>query len=110
MAANKEPYFWKYKGKGSTWINDNLEDLVTAVARHNALDPFDHTVRAYYKREIVGQMCQEDPGLCTQTGLGDLIHMFAMPVALMIDAVFGTRLKDCKACGRRRALLNRFKL
>lgn len=91
-------------------VNDDLEALVTAVARHQALDPYDHTVRAYYKRQIVHQMCEEDPGLCTKTGLGDLVHMFALPVAQLVDAVFGTKIKDCKGCSRRRALLNRFKL
>ena len=110
MAANKEPYVWKYKGKGSVWINPSLEDLITSVARHEALDPFDNTVRTFYKRQIIHQMCEEDPGLCTKSGLGDLVHMFAMPVAAMLDAVFGTRIKDCQGCARRRALLNRFKL
>ena len=110
MAANKEPYVWKYKGKGSVWINPSLEDLITSVARHEALDPFDNTVRTFYKRQIIHQMCEEDPGLCTKSGLGDLVHMFAMPVAAMLDAVFGTRIKDCQGCARRRALLNRFKV
>ena len=101
---------WKYKGKGSIWINPDLDDLITQVARHEALDPFDHTVRSFYKRQIVGQMCVEDPGLCTKSGIGDLVHLFAMPVAAMLDSVFGTRFKDCKACARRRALLNKIKL
>lgn len=110
MAANKQPYVWKYKGTGSIWINPSLEDLITQVAKHEALDPFDHTVRTFYKRQIIHQMCEEDPGLCTKSGLGDLVHMFAMPVAAMLDAVFGTRIKDCQGCARRRALLNRFKI
>jgi hypothetical protein len=110
MNVRKEPYIWKYKGKGTIWINDNLEDLITSVARHEALDPFDNAVRTFYKQQIIRQMCQEDPGLCTRSGLGDLVHLFAMPVAAMLDAVFGTRLKDCQGCSRRRALLNRIKL
>ena len=107
MSANKSPYVWKYKGKGSTWLNDDLEALITSVARHEALDPMDHTVRTFYKRQIIQQMCEEDPGLCTKSGLGDLVHMFAMPVATMLDAVFGTRIKNCQGCARRRAILNK---
>lgn len=110
MAANKEPYVWKYRGKGSIWLNDDLEALITTVARHEALDPFDNAVRTFYKRQIIQQMCEEDPGLCTKSGLGDLVHMFAMPVAAMLDAVFGTKIKNCQGCSRRRALLNRIRL
>jgi hypothetical protein len=102
----KKPYLWKYKGKGAIWIQDDLETLVTLVAKNEALDPFDHTVRAHFKKEIVRQMCEEDPGLCSKSGLGDLVHLFAMPVAQLIDAVFNTRIKDCRGCKRRREWLN----
>ena len=40
-------------------------------------------------------------------GAGDLIHALAHPVAVAIDAVAGTDLKNCGACETRREKLNR---
>lgn len=39
-------------------------------------------------------------------GLGDLVHAFAHPVAVAIDALTGTKLKSCGACARRRRKFN----
>lgn len=40
-------------------------------------------------------------------GLGDVVKMFAAPVAAVIDSVFGTELKECGACENRRIALNK---
>lgn len=40
-------------------------------------------------------------------GLGDLVAQVAQPIAALIDAVAGTRLKTCGGCAQRKARLNR---
>ena len=39
-------------------------------------------------------------------GAGDIVHALAHPVAVVIDAVFGTNVKNCQGCQRRRAWMN----
>lgn len=39
-------------------------------------------------------------------GLGDVVHTLAQPVAKLIDAVAGTDIQHCSACGQRRKDLN----
>lgn len=40
-------------------------------------------------------------------GLGDVVALFAEPIARASDAVLGTHLVGCNACAERRAALNR---
>ena len=40
-------------------------------------------------------------------GLGDLVALFAEPIARASDAVLGTKLVGCNACAERRAALNK---
>lgn len=40
-------------------------------------------------------------------GLGDVVALFAEPIARASDAVLGTKLVGCNACAERRAALNR---
>ena len=40
-------------------------------------------------------------------GLGDLVALFAEPIARASDAVLGTHLVGCNACAERRAALNK---
>lgn len=40
-------------------------------------------------------------------GLGDFVHLAALPVARILDRLLGTSLASCRACARRRAALNR---
>ena len=40
-------------------------------------------------------------------GLGDLVAIFAEPIARASDAVLGTHLVGCNSCAERRAALNR---
>lgn len=40
-------------------------------------------------------------------GLGDVVHAVARPIAAAIDAIAGTDIKNCGACAKRRAELNR---
>jgi hypothetical protein len=37
---------------------------------------------------------------------GDLIASVAQPIAKGMDAIFGTNIKNCGGCGRRREMLN----
>ena len=39
-------------------------------------------------------------------GLGDVVALFAEPIARASDAVLGTHLVGCNACAERRAALN----
>ena len=39
-------------------------------------------------------------------GLGDIVAMFAKPVAGVIDSVAGTNLKNCGGCAKRQNKLN----
>lgn len=39
-------------------------------------------------------------------GLGDAVAILAQPVAGLIDAVAGTKVKKCSACAKRREMLN----
>lgn len=41
------------------------------------------------------------------TGLGDIVHKIALPIARTIDGAFGTDIKNCDSCKNRRATLNR---
>ena len=41
------------------------------------------------------------------TGLGDVIHAVANPAAKVLDKVFGTDLKNCGGCSKRRNNLNK---
>jgi hypothetical protein len=40
-------------------------------------------------------------------GLGDVVALFAEPIARASDAVLGTKLVGCNACAERRAALNK---
>lgn len=40
-------------------------------------------------------------------GLGDAVHKIAQPIAKTIDKIFGTNIKECGGCKRRRNLLNK---
>ncbi len=40
------------------------------------------------------------------TGLGDLVHAVANPIAVLVDKTTGSRLVGCKPCGQRRDALN----
>lgn len=40
-------------------------------------------------------------------GLGDIVAIFAKPIAKIIDAVAGTKIANCGGCGRRQAKLNK---
>ncbi len=40
-------------------------------------------------------------------GLGDVVALFAEPIARASDAVLGTHLVGCNACAERRAALNK---
>lgn len=57
-------------------------------------------------------ICQQHPEWCSEKsersirGLGDVVHLFASPIAKAIDAVAGTKLASCGGCGNRRAELN----
>jgi hypothetical protein len=42
-----------------------------------------------------------------QFGLGDLVAVFAEPIARVSDATIGTKLVGCGSCAERRAALNR---
>jgi hypothetical protein len=42
----------------------------------------------------------------TKKGLGDVVAMFAQPIAGAIDAVAGTKIKKCGGCAKRREALN----
>lgn len=42
-----------------------------------------------------------------QIGLGDAVKKIANPVAILIDGVFQTELKNCKSCAERAALWNK---
>lgn len=44
---------------------------------------------------------------CKQTGLGDIVHKIAQPIARTIDGALGTDLQNCGGCKNRRAALNR---
>jgi hypothetical protein len=39
-------------------------------------------------------------------GLGDVVHAVAHPVAVAVDKVFKTDLKNCVGCAKRRVGLN----
>lgn len=39
-------------------------------------------------------------------GLGDVVHAVAQPVAAVLDAVLGTRIKGCSGCAKRREQWN----
>jgi len=49
------------------------------------------------------------PSLTSQKteGLGDKVERIAKPIAVGIDRVFGTNVKNCEACKRRRDWLNK---
>ncbi len=42
-------------------------------------------------------------------GLGDLVEVFAKPIAKAIDSVAGSNLSECGGCAKRRDALNRVK-
>lgn len=42
------------------------------------------------------------------SGLGDLVHAIAHPIARALDATLGTNLQNCSACAQRRETLNRW--
>lgn len=44
------------------------------------------------------------------TGAGDVVSIFAQPVAKAIDAVAGTNLQNCGGCKKRRQALNQIRL
>jgi hypothetical protein len=39
-------------------------------------------------------------------GLGDLVAKIAQPIAVTIDKIAGTKVKECLGCGQRQAALN----
>ena len=45
-----------------------------------------------------------------RVGLGDLVAKVAQPVAVALDSLLGTNLKNCGSCADRRAALNKFSL
>ena len=40
-------------------------------------------------------------------GLGDAVAVVAQPIALAIDAIAGTNIRNCGGCKQRQAMLNR---
>lgn len=57
--------------------------------------------------EIARRFRLEDP---KPAGLGDLVATVAKPIAFAVDKLFGTNLRGCLSCQRRRARLNRIRL
>ena len=43
-------------------------------------------------------------------GLGDAVHAVLKPLAVAVDKVAGTDLKNCGGCKRRREALNKIKI
>lgn len=44
------------------------------------------------------------------TGLGDLVHRIAQPIARAIDSTLGTDIEHCGGCAKRRERLNSIRL
>ena len=41
------------------------------------------------------------------TGIGDVVHRIAQPIAKSIDMVAGTKIQQCGGCKKRREALNK---
>ena len=41
------------------------------------------------------------------TGIGDVVHKIAQPIAKSIDMVAGTKIQQCGGCKKRREALNK---
>ena len=84
----------------------SYKDLVTAVANKRVLNgiPAGDDLEA----EINLFLCSKlPPNFCQKfRGAGDIVHLFADPLAKGIDALLGTSIKRCGGCGQRRAALN----
>lgn len=99
-------FIWTYEEGPIKRIHESLDDLITQILASKGQDPWEYQARELYRKEIIRQSCAKDPGFCESRGMGDLVHVLALPVAKALDSVFGSRLSDCKACAKRRAWLN----
>jgi hypothetical protein len=57
--------------------------------------------------EFAAHQAAQPPPPPKPRGLGDVVALFAEPIARASDAVLGTHLVGCNACAERRAALNR---
>jgi len=99
-------FIWEYEEEATKRVHESLDELITQILVSKGQDPWEYQNRELYRKEIIRQSCAKDPGFCESKGLGDLVHVLALPVAKALDSVFGSRLSTCKACSKRRAWLN----
>jgi hypothetical protein len=105
---------WGYQdkrlGKGFAGTRDQIIIQVQNAYVGAGLDFREHEIPAL----VDNFMCEQ--GLarhCSERieGLGDLVHIFAMPVARAMDRTFGTKLADCggaaeSPCAKKRRAMN----
>lgn len=96
---------------GTRLLGGSYRHLISLVIEHRSvkkLHPGSPEI------EVEEQMCSRLSGpdiraYCRSSprGVGDLVALVAKPIAGVIDAVAGTKLKRCGSCAARRAALNK---
>lgn len=98
-------YFDKRLGRGFVGTREHVIAQVQAAYLQNRFDFHEQEIPAL----VDDFMCRQGlAGECSErmSGLGDLIHYAALPIAQAIDRVAGTNLVGCTGCAARRAHLN----
>lgn len=62
---------------------------------------------AVSEAEYTAHQAKAATSLLPTRGLGDLVAVFAEPIARASDAMLGTHLVGCQSCAERRAALNK---
>lgn len=82
-----------------------FEELIARVNHHRHLNGL--TLNGNQEQMVHDQMCDKlGSEYCEKTGVGDVVHAVAKPIAVAIDKIAGTNIQGCGSCAKRRAKLN----
>lgn len=97
-------FVYRHSVTGGVFQNINIYTLHGIVSKHCAANNL-----TLNNDEFEDNLCRHTPNIvCTEgvRGIGDLIHMFASPIAGAIDQVLNTNLAGCGGCFKRRNQMN----
>jgi len=114
--ATVPPQGWRYlqRETGTTICGGDWGNLLQNIIAHRQANNI--PIGAAFEDAVEFDICEmlkaEGTNWCvdSNTGLGDSVYALAHRMAIQIDNVAGTNLKECGACQKRRELLNNITL
>lgn len=97
-------FVYRHAVTGGVFQHINIYTLHDTVSKHCAANNL-----TLNNDEFEDNLCKNTPNIvCTEgvRGIGDIVHMFAAPIAGAVDQVLNTNLSGCGGCFKRRNEMN----